>query len=77
MYMKRIIFIPLLALLASCQPTKITQSWSAKDNIEFTLGNAGVVEVELDGRVIPPLGRKGQAIKNIRVTKNEGLIVPR
>lgn len=30
-HMKRIIFIPLLVLLASCQPTKITQSWTAKD----------------------------------------------
>lgn len=29
--MKKIIFIPLLAILVSCQPTKITQSWSAKD----------------------------------------------
>ena len=53
------------------------ESWLAKDNIEFTLGNAGVVEVELDGRAMPSLGRRGQAIKNIRITKNEGLVVPR
>ncbi len=32
-HMKRILFIPLLVLLASCQPTKITQSWVAKDVI--------------------------------------------
>ncbi len=29
--MKKIFFIPVLALLISCQPSKITQSWAAKD----------------------------------------------
>lgn len=30
-YMKKLFFIPLLAFLISCQPSKITQSWAAKD----------------------------------------------
>ena len=29
--MKKLFFIPLLAFLISCQPTKITQSWAAND----------------------------------------------
>jgi hypothetical protein len=29
--MKKIFLIPILALIVSCQPTKITQSWTAKD----------------------------------------------
>jgi hypothetical protein len=29
--MKKLFFIPLLAFLISCQPTKITQSWTAKE----------------------------------------------
>ena len=29
--MKKLFIIPLLVLLISCQPTKITQSWAAKD----------------------------------------------
>ena len=29
--MKKLLFLPLLALLISCQPSKITQSWTAKD----------------------------------------------
>lgn len=29
--MKKLFIIPLLALLVSCQPSKITQSWAAKD----------------------------------------------
>ncbi len=29
--MKKLFFIPLLAYLISCQPSKITQSWAAKD----------------------------------------------
>ncbi len=53
------------------------ESWAANDKIELSLGNAGAVELELDGRAIPPLGRKNQSIKGIRITKSEGLVVPR
>lgn len=31
--MKKILILPLLALLISCQPSKITQSWTAKDAV--------------------------------------------
>lgn len=53
-----------------------SESWQAKDKIELSLGNAGVVELEVNGRRISGLGRRGQAIKNILITK-EGLNIKR
>ncbi|MDD4893770.1 MAG: DUF4115 domain-containing protein [Candidatus Omnitrophica bacterium] len=53
-----------------------SESWQAKDKIELSLGNAGAVELEVNGKRIPGLGRKGQALKNISITK-EGLSIKR
>jgi transcriptional regulator with XRE-family HTH domain len=53
------------------------ESWQAKEKIEFSLGNAWAVELELNSKPIPVLGRRGQALKNIVITREEGLIVPR
>ncbi|MCM8795894.1 MAG: DUF4115 domain-containing protein [Candidatus Omnitrophica bacterium] len=52
------------------------ETWQAKERIDFSLGNAGGVDIELNNKVIPPLGRKGQVLKNIVITKEEGLRVP-
>jgi cytoskeletal protein RodZ len=52
------------------------ESWSAKDKIELYLGNAGAVELEVNGKVISSLGRRGQTLKNILITK-EGLSIDR
>lgn len=49
-----------------------SEIWQAKTKIEFSLGNAGVVDIEVNGRQIPSLGRRGQAVKNIVIDK-EGL----
>jgi transcriptional regulator with XRE-family HTH domain len=49
------------------------ESWTAKDKIELSLGSAGAVQLEVNGKLIPPLGRKGQVLKNIVITKKEGL----
>jgi len=51
-----------------------SESWQAKDKIELSLGNAGAVELEVNGKRISGLGRKGQALKNILITK-EGLSI--
>lgn len=45
------------------------ENWQAKEKIEFSLGNAGVVELEVNGKIIPALGRRGQTVKNILLTK--------
>ncbi|MCM8763327.1 MAG: DUF4115 domain-containing protein [Candidatus Omnitrophica bacterium] len=52
------------------------EAWAAKEKIELTVGNAGGIEVYINGNLIPPLGKRKQAIKNIIITK-EGLSVPR
>ncbi len=52
------------------------ESWEAKDKMELSLGNAGVVDVEVNGQLFSNLGRKGQALKNIRISK-DGLNIGR
>ncbi|MCK9603862.1 MAG: DUF4115 domain-containing protein [Candidatus Omnitrophica bacterium] len=52
-----------------------SETWQAKDKIEFSLSNAGVVDLILNGEKISSLGKKGQARKNILATK-EGLKIP-
>lgn len=49
-----------------------TEVWQAKDKIELSLGNAGATELEVNGKIISGLGRRGQVIKSILITK-EGL----
>lgn len=46
------------------------ENWQAKEKIELSLGNAGVVELEVNGKIIPSIGRRGQSIKNILITKD-------
>ncbi len=53
-----------------------SETWQAKNKIELSLGNAGAVELEVNGQLFSNLGRKGQALKNILVTK-EGLNIGR
>lgn len=48
------------------------ENWQAQKEIRFSLGNAGGVDVEVNGKFLPSLGRKGQAVKNI-VVNEEGL----
>jgi len=50
------------------------ESWQAKDKMELSLGNAGVVDLEVNGQSFSNLGRKGQAVKNITITR-DGLSV--
>lgn len=49
------------------------ESWIAKEKIVFSLANAAAVEVEANEKIIPALGRRGQSVKNVSITKN-GLI---
>jgi cytoskeleton protein RodZ len=41
--------------------------WSAGAGFTLTLGNAGGVAVTLDGQGLPPFGKSGQVIRNIRL----------
>jgi cytoskeletal protein RodZ len=53
-----------------------SDTWQAKEKIEFSLGNAGAVSLIVNGKQISNLGKRGQALKNITVTK-EGLSIKR
>ncbi len=53
------------------------ESWTAKEKIELSLGNATAVELEVNGRIIPPVGRKGQPARNIVITKSGLINIPR
>jgi len=48
------------------------ESWQAQERIVLSVGDAGVVELEINGQMFKNLGRKGQACKNIIITK-EGM----
>ncbi|MCX7661156.1 MAG: DUF4115 domain-containing protein, partial [Candidatus Omnitrophica bacterium] len=51
------------------------ESWQAKEKIEFSLGNAGAVKLELNGELLPSLGKKGQSLKDVLISKEKGLVV--
>jgi cytoskeletal protein RodZ len=46
-----------------------SESWKAKDRMDLSLGNAGVIDLEVDGQLFTNLGRRGQALKNIVITR--------
>lgn len=48
------------------------ETWTAKDKIELSVGNAGGLVLEINGKIFSSLGRSGQSIKNILIT-SEGL----
>lgn len=52
------------------------ENWQAKEKMELSLGNAGAVELEVNGRLFSNIGRRGQALKNIIITR-EGLNIGR
>jgi len=53
------------------------ESWTAKERIDFFLANAGVVGVEVNGSAPTLLGRRGEVLRNISLTKDEGLTIKR
>jgi len=53
-----------------------SESWQAKDKIELSVGNAGAVELQVNDKFLPSIGKKGQVIKNIVITQ-DGLSVGR
>ena len=49
--------------------------WYAKEKFHFRIGNAGGVVIELNGKKMPILGKKGKVFKKVIVTK-EGIKIP-
>jgi cytoskeletal protein RodZ len=46
------------------------ESWKAETRIDLSLGNAGAVDLEINGNRVMPLGRKGQVVRDIRINKD-------
>lgn len=53
-----------------------SETWQANENFELWIANAGTVELELNGKALAPLGRRGQLLKSVFITK-DGLIIKR
>jgi cytoskeleton protein RodZ len=51
------------------------ESWEADDRMDLVLGSAGGVQLEINGKILPSLGKRGQVLKNIVITKKDGLQV--
>ncbi len=45
------------------------ESWEAMEKIELWLGNAGAVQLELNGKLLGRIGRPGQVLKHVVVTR--------
>jgi len=52
------------------------ESFDAKERIELSIGNAAAVDLDVNGKSFAKLGRRGEPIKNITITK-EGITIPR
>ena len=53
-----------------------SESWKAKEKIELWIGDAGVLELEVNGRFLDRIGRRGQTLKEVLITP-KGLVVHR
>ena len=52
---------------AELLPAGASREWSAERRFLVTIGNAGGVEVALNGKVLPPLGPKGTVIQRLEL----------
>ena len=48
-------------------PAGASREWSAERRFLVTIGNAGGVEVALNGRILSPLGPKGTVIQRLEL----------
>jgi cytoskeleton protein RodZ len=48
-------------------PAGASREWSAERRFLVTIGNAGGVEIALNGKVLPPLGPKGTVIQRLEL----------
>jgi cytoskeleton protein RodZ len=46
-------------------PAGASREWSAEERFVLTVGNAGGLQLELNGRTLPPLGERGAVIREL------------
>ncbi len=52
------------------------ESWKADEKIELWIGDAGALQLEVNGRFLDRIGRRGQTLKEVLITP-KGLVVHR
>jgi cytoskeleton protein RodZ len=52
-------------------PAGVTREWLAARKFVLTIGNAGGVQLELNGRAVPPLGTRGAVIRDLVLPREE------
>jgi hypothetical protein len=57
-------------------PKGSAESWQADEKIEMWVGNAGAIQVELNGQLLGKIGRPGQTLKRVVFTRS-GLSIQR
>lgn len=55
------------------RPGEVTR-WTAKERFVLTIGNAGGIELTLDGTPLPQLGASGQVIRRLILPREEGMV---
>jgi cytoskeleton protein RodZ len=61
--------------VGTLQP-KETKEIAAADSIKLVIGNAGGLEITLNGKSIPPVGPKGQ-VRVVQLTREGVQVIPR
>ena len=52
-----------------------SRDWSAQNGFTLSFGNAGGVTLNLDGQTLPPVGKSGQVVRNIRLPATDSTSV--
>jgi cytoskeleton protein RodZ len=52
------------------------REWSAQQGFTLSLGNAGGVTLNLNGQLLPPVGKTGQVVRNIRLPADLSSLPP-
>jgi hypothetical protein len=53
-------------------PAGATREWSAEKRFVITVGNAGGIALELNGRALPPIGAPGAVIRELALPADGG-----
>jgi cytoskeleton protein RodZ len=48
-------------------PPGSTREWTAQKHFLLTIGNAGGIQIELNGQPMPPLGARGAVIRQLQL----------
>ncbi|MBI4609443.1 MAG: DUF4115 domain-containing protein [Candidatus Rokubacteria bacterium] len=57
-------------------PAGATREWTSPKRFLLTIGNAGGVSLELNGRPLPPLGARGAVIRQLVIPAEPGIPTP-